>query len=116
MKTMMSSVAMFALLGAAGAAAQNVNLTGQYVCVQVCQATPVPQLAHVTQNGWELNLVNEAGQPSRGWFNWGGRLWADDWQQSAVYSPDGMTIQFDRGSVWQRYVPPPPPPVRVRVR
>ena len=32
----------------------------------------------------------------------------------AIYSPDGMTIQFDRGTVWQRAIdlPPPPPPRR----
>jgi hypothetical protein len=26
-----------------------------------------------------------------------------------VYSSDGMLIQFDNGTIWQRYVPPPPP-------
>jgi ribosomal protein L31E len=35
---------------------------------------------------------------------------------SAVYSPDGMTIQFDNGTIWQRDVGPPPAPVRVRVK
>ena len=113
MKTALASVAILVSLGLSNVAAQNVNLTGQYICVQACQAGLVGQPAYITQNGWELNLVNEAGQPSRGWFNWGGRLWADNWDQGAVYSPDGMMVQFDRGTVWQRYVPPP---VRVRVR
>jgi hypothetical protein len=36
--------------------------------------------------------------------------------EGAVYSPDGMTIQFDRGSVWVRNVEPPPPPPPARVR
>ena len=113
MKTALASVAILVSLGLSNVAAQNVNLTGQYVCVQVCEGGLAGQPAFITQNGWELNLVNEAGQASRGWFNWGGRLWADNWDQGAVYSPDGMMIQFDRGTVWQRYVPPP---VRVRVR
>ena len=32
---------------------------------------------------------------------------------SAVYTPDGMTIQFDNGTIWQRDMGPP---VSVRVR
>ena len=33
----------------------------------------------------------------------------------AIYSPDGMTIQFDNGTIWQRApeVPPGPPPADV---
>jgi hypothetical protein len=109
---------MLVLLGTASASAQDVNLTGRYICVQQCQGG-VPGLStFITQNGWELNLVNEVGQPSRGWFNWGGRLWADNWNEGAVYSPDGMTVQFDNGAVWHRFVPPPVPlvayPMRVR--
>jgi hypothetical protein len=34
--------------------------------------------------------------------------------QSAVYTPDGLVIQFDGGTVWRRDLPPPPPPVRRR--
>jgi hypothetical protein len=36
-----------------------------------------------------------------------GHIWAQYWNEGAVYSPDGMTIQFDRGSVWQRIIPEP---------
>jgi hypothetical protein len=42
-------------------------------------------------------------------------MWIEGAEQGAVYSGDGMTIQFDHGTVWQRVVelpPPPPPPVR----
>jgi hypothetical protein len=103
--------ALFALV-ATGASAQVANLSGSYQCVQGCRAGPGP-LAFVTQNGWDLNLVSEAGDSSRAWIDWPGHIWADYWNEGAIYSPDGMTIQFDRGAVWQRYVPPPPPPVRV---
>ena len=65
--------------------------------------------AYVTQNGWDLNLVNEIGQPSRAWIDYPGHIWAQYWNEGAIYSPDGFTIQFDNGTVWQRFVPPPPP-------
>ena len=63
--------------------------------------------AYVTQNGWNINLLNEAGQPSRAWFRWRGRIWAENWNEGAVYSPDGMILQFDRGTIWQRYLGEP---------
>jgi len=31
-------------------------------------------------------------------------------------SPDGMTIQFDNGTIWQRAPEAPPPPLRRRRR
>jgi DNA-binding helix-hairpin-helix protein with protein kinase domain len=111
-----------AIVGAAnsGAAAQVLDLTGDYQCVQACAMGP-PALAHVAQNGWELNLVNEAGDPSRAWIDYPGHLWAERWNEGAIISRDGTTIQFDRGTVWQRVVavpapPPPPPPRKVRVK
>ncbi len=92
------------------AQAQYINLSGQYQCVQVCRG---PGPAFVTQNRWQLNLVNEVGQPSRAWIDHPGHIWAQAWDIGAVYSPDGMTIQFDDGSVWRRVVlvPVPPPPL-----
>jgi hypothetical protein len=103
-----------------GAAAQLINLSGQFQCVKDCAAPP-PALAYVTQENAQLNLVNEAGAPSRAWIDYPGHIWAEAWNEGAIYSPDGMTIQFDRGSVWKRVVaappppPPPPPPPRRRV-
>jgi len=95
-----------------GASAQDVvNLSGEFTCVSGCiNSSPGP--AYVTQNGWTMNLVNEVGQPSRAWIDRPGHIWADFWQEGATYSPDGMTITFDSGTVWQRgFVPPPPPPL-----
>ncbi len=103
-----------ALLTATGAAAQSADLSGTWQCVQNCRGD---MLAHITQNGPELNLVTEAGVPSRAWPDWfypAHRIWIDAYNISAVYTPDGMTIQFDNGTIWQRYVPPPPPPLRRR--
>jgi len=113
-------VASLASLGSVTAAdAQVIDLSGEFTCVRNCLAGPdggPPALAYVTQNGWDLNLVNEAGVPSRAWVDLQGHIWAERWQEGAIYSPDGLTIQFDRGSVWQRYFPPPPQPVRYRHR
>jgi hypothetical protein len=95
---------------ATAASAQIVNLTGAYRCVEGCRAAPGGTPAFVTHNGPNLNLVNEAGQPSRAWpdtFAPNSRIWADNWNVGAVYSPDGMIIQFDNGTIWQRDVGPP---------
>lgn len=61
-----------------------------------------------------LSLVNEFGEPTRAWpdtFAPTSRIWADNWNVGAVYSPDGMTLQFDNSTIWQRDMGPP---VRVR--
>ncbi len=99
--------AVIAVLAGPASAQQVINLSGQFRCVQGCLGSG---LAYVTQNGWDLNLVNEVGQPSRAWIDWPGHIWAQSWNQGAVYSPDGMALQFDRGSVWVRNLEPPPPP------
>lgn len=91
------------------ACAQGVDLTGQYRCVLLCRAGLVGQPAYVTQYGRDLNLLNEAGEPSRAWIDWNGRLWAPSFNEGAVYSPDGLTIQFDRGTIWQRELAEPAP-------
>jgi hypothetical protein len=95
-----------AALVATDASAQFLNLSGQYQCIQGCMP-PNAAPAFVTQNGWDLNLVNEIGQPSRAWVDYPGHIWADYWHEGAVISPDGLTIQFDNGSVWQRIMPQP---------
>jgi hypothetical protein len=114
MRAVTSVLAVAAALLAADASAQSVNLTGRYRCVDRCTPGLEKQLAFVTHNGWELNIVNDAGEASRAWLDYPGRIWVQQANQSAVYSPDGMTIQFDRGTVWQRVpdLPPPPPPRR----
>ena len=78
------------------------GLSGQFQCIAGCAG--VPGLAFVTQNGWDLNLVNEIGQPSRAWIDWPGHIWVQSWNEGAVYSADGMTIQFDNGTVWAKSV------------
>jgi hypothetical protein len=113
MKRLSLLVGVFAALTTT-ASAQSIDLTGTYQCIQMCRGDA---FAYVTQNGRELNLLTEAGMPSRAWPDWyfpASRIWIDAYNISAVYSPDGMLIQFDNGTIWQRYVPPPPPPLRRR--
>ena len=93
-------IAMLAALIVTGASAQTMNLTGKYRCVQGCRLGLVGNPAYVTQNRWDLNVVNEAGEPSRAWMDW--------------FSPNGMTIQFDRGTIWQRDLGISAPPPRRR--
>jgi hypothetical protein len=100
-------IAVAAALAATPALAQEVNLTGRYQCVQNCVAVEPGRFAFVTQNGREINLVNEAGMASRAWVDYPGRIWVDRAQVGAVYSPDGMVIQFDNGTIWQRFVEVP---------
>jgi hypothetical protein len=112
MRTTSFAIAVAAVFAATAASAQTVNLTGAYRCIEGCRtAAPADSPAFVTQNGPDLNLVNEAGQPSRAWPDVLApttRIWAESSNGGAVYSPDGMTIQFDNGTVWQRDMGPPP--------
>ena len=115
MKLAPYALAAAALLAAGSASAQSINLTGAYRCIEGCRGAPGAP-AFITQNGYNLNLVNEAGRPSRAWpdtFAPASRIWADDYNMSAVYTPDGMRIQFDNGTIWQRDMGPP---VRVRAK
>lgn len=105
-------------LNSATASAQSVNLTGKFICVEQCRQGQVGNPAFITQNGEDINLVNEVGQSARAWPDWtapASRIWVDAWAEGAVYSPDGMTLQFDDGTIWQRDMGPPPPPPAVIV-
>jgi len=112
MRILLSAMGIGAALLATAAYGQPlVNLTGTYRCVQVCRMDNVGGLAHITQYGWNLNIVNEAGEASPAWVNWPGRIWVQNANEGAIYSPDGLTIQFDHGAIWERVVEPPPPPL-----
>jgi hypothetical protein len=103
MRMALRAIAVSALLGATAATAQvqGVDLNGRYRCLAECLG-PRGSVAVITQNGWELNVVNDAGQPSRGWVDYPGRIWIQQANQGAIYSPDGLRIQFDGGTIWQR--------------
>jgi hypothetical protein len=116
MKMILTAVTMMGTFVATEASAQGVNLTGRWQCVALCLGAPGSP-AFITQNGWQLNMVSEAGVPSRAWVDYPGRIWVESANQGAIYSPDGLTLQFDRGTIWQRapeILPPPPPPPRRR--
>ena len=74
MKFGWSLLALGTALLATDASAQGINLTGPYRCVALCRNGFVGQPAFVTQNGWSLNLLNEAGEPSRAWIDWTGHI------------------------------------------
>jgi hypothetical protein len=85
----------------ASAQVDGINLSGRYRCLELCLGPP-GSFAFITQNGWDLNVVNDAGIPSRGWVDRPGRIWVEQANQGAIYSPDGMQIQFDGGTIWRR--------------
>jgi hypothetical protein len=88
-----------------------INLTGTYTCIQMCRGGNIGFPAYITQNGDSMNLVTETGESLRAWPDWSApdsRIWIDARNERAVYSPDGIRIQFDDGRVWQRELAPPP--------
>ena len=113
MKLVFTAIALSATMLASSASARGINLSGQWQCVASCLAPP-GSFAYITQNGWDLNVVNEAGMASRAWVDYPGHIWIDRANQGAIYFPDGFTLQFDSGTVWQRapVLPPPPLPSR----
>src|SRR5260370_31627918 len=110
MKSVLCVLAALSALVATDASAQGVDLSGRYRCIQLCRDGLVGAPAFITQNGWDMNLVNEVGEPSRAWVDWVGHIWAQRYNQGANYTPDGIYIQFDSGTVWQRDLSPVPAP------
>jgi hypothetical protein len=110
MKWLLKLAALSAALFAGAAFAQQyLDLSGRYRCVANCLFGQPGQFAYITQAGLEMNIVNDAGMPSRGWMERPGRFWVERANLGAIYSADGSTIQFDNGTVWQRDVALPEP-------
>ena len=100
-----------AACAATGVSAETINLTGTYRCIQMCRDGQFGAPTFVTQNGDAASLTTETGQSYRAWPDWSapdGRIWIEARDEGAVYSSDGMRIQFDDGRVWQRDIGPPP--------
>src|ERR1700755_3242405 len=95
-----------ALAQAVGTQFRPPNLSGVYQCIRGCSGT---RLARIVARGWQLSLINEIGQPANGWTDWPGHMWIPALAEGEVYSPDGFTIQFDRGRVWVLVNPEPIP-------
>ena len=111
MRRLSLAFAFLATCAATGASAETVNLTGTYRCIQACRDGMLGTPAFVTQNGEAVNLTTETGESYRAWPDWNApnsRIWIDARNEGAVYSPDGMRIQFDDGRVWQRDIGPLP--------
>jgi len=70
MRRISSAIFVMAALFATEASAQSINLTGAYKCAEACRNGLVGSPAFITQNGADLNLLNEAGQPARAWPDW----------------------------------------------
>ena len=110
------AVGLLIAFGATEASAQMGNISGRYICIENCRGAP-GGFGYVTQSGRDLTFADQSGNSSRAWMDWSNpnKIWVDGWDQNAFISPSGMTLQFDRGMVWQRAVEMPPPPVRRKV-
>jgi hypothetical protein len=116
MKTALTAMALLTSLLVSAASAQGVNLNGRWQCVALCLGPP-GSFAFITQYGWEMNVLNDVGMSSQAWIDYPGHIWIERARQGAIFSPDGLTLHFDNGTVWQRapeLVPVPPPPLRSR--
>jgi hypothetical protein len=110
MRLISLALGLVAACAATAASAETVNLTGTYRCIQMCRDGNFGAPTFVTQNGDAVNLTTETGESLRAWPDWNApasRLWIEAKGESAVYSPDGMRIQFDDGRVWLRQIVPP---------
>jgi hypothetical protein len=103
MTAKMAALVALGALAATNASAQSVgtqhwvdDLSGVYRCVQRCVGG---HLIHLGQTGWSLEVTNEAGQSSQAWIQRPGHIWTS-WNDAAVYSADGFTIQFNSGTIW----------------
>src|SRR5260221_5323986 len=96
MKLLASVLALLSTLVATDASAQGVDLNGRWRCIQLCRDGLVGAPAYVTQNGWEMNLLNEVGEPSRAGGDRGGPLGAP----TPLFRPEGAAPSL----------PPPPSP------
>src|ERR1700690_2269601 len=108
MKALFTAIVLSTTLAASGASAQGSNLSGRWQCMAQCLGPP-GGFAFITQNGWDLNIVNDAGMASRAWEDYPGHIWVEGVQMGALYSPDGFTLQFTNGTIWQRAPILPPP-------
>jgi hypothetical protein len=110
MKQLSLALGLLAACAATGASAETVNLTGTYRCIQMCQNGMLGAPTFITQNGDSVNLTTETGESYQAWPDWNApysRIWINVRDEGAVYSPDGMRVQFDDGRVWQRDIGPP---------
>ena len=109
MKRISLALGLAAACFATAASAETINLTGTYRCIQNCRDGAIGAPTYVTQNGDSVNLTTETGESFHAWPDWNAplsRIWIEAKGESAVYSPDGMRIQFDDGRVWQRAMGP----------
>ena len=117
MKAAFTATLLLGALATTGASAQGVNLTGRWQCMNLCLGGPPGGIAFITQNGWNLNVANDAGVAWRAWVDYPGHIWFDRVNIGAIYSPDGIVLQFDNGTIWQRapeLLPPVPPALQRR--
>lgn len=100
------SFAFIVLLVSVGrVAAQNLsNLDGTWICQSGCGCSPASPHRYASISAAHGSARNECGQETA-LTGSGGRIQAIGWGVGATVSADGISINWDNGSVWTRLSP-----------
>ena len=77
------------------------NISGEYVCTAVCNPS-VGSRAFINQSGFNLSLINGAGQVSTGSVTGVTSIYASTWRLDAAILNNCQELWFTNGSVWLR--------------
>jgi hypothetical protein len=79
------------------------NLTGTWICREICPAGGAGRLASIAQNGRQLTFTNEGGQVSGGYFDGPATVIATQWNNTRANVADGgREIRWANGTIWVR--------------
>ena len=87
------------------AAAQDLNLNGDWICGSACTCGMHPgegSPTSIAQNQNSFLFTSECGMVGHGHLIGARSIKIDDWNTTAIASPDQRTINFDNGAVWKR--------------
>jgi hypothetical protein len=103
MKT--AGLLLIAMLFSLPAAAQELNLNGNWICESACMCGMHPgegSPTSIAQNQDGFLFTSECGMVGHGRLIGSGSIRIDDWSTTAIASPDQRKINFDNGAVWRR--------------
>jgi hypothetical protein len=100
-----AGLSLIALLFSLPAAAQDLDLNGDWICESACTCGMHPGAGSTTsiaQNQNSFLFTSECGMVGHGHFVGTRSIRIDDWNTTAAPSQDQRTINFDNGAVWKR--------------
>src|SRR5271163_1319389 len=100
-----AALLLIAMLFSLPAAAQELNLNGNWICESACMCGMHPgegSPTSIAQNQDGFLFTSECGMVGHGRLIGSGSIRIDDWSTTAIASPDQRKINFDNGAVWRR--------------